>query len=337
MADMHMTGSVQGQESSGNIASAANWLGAAMSLALIVGVSVWGYRLIMRDVSGVPVVQAIEGPMRVAPDNPGGRIARHEGLAVNDVAGTGASTPPPDQLVLAPQPLDITEEDMPVTQLAAPQEPDAQQMPGALNAQEEVALASLQQETQTADPEQALADIVNADDPIQALADQIAANATPLGQIDADPNAGAFDDAVQAQVAAIAPVVDSIPASVPGVSRSLRPAPRPAGLVQASLSVPAAPSPSTSEINPAEIPAGTRLVQFGAYDSPEIAREQWLKLQGRFGEYLTDKDRVIEEATSGGRVFFRLRAHGFSDLSDSRRFCAALVAEGADCIPVVSR
>jgi hypothetical protein len=78
-------------------------------------------------------------------------------------------------------------------------------------------------------------------------------------------------------------------------------------------------------------------VQFGAYDSPEIAREQWTKLAARFSEYLDDKDRVIEEATSGGRVFYRLRAHGFEDLSESRRFCAALVAEGADCIPVVSR
>ena len=78
-------------------------------------------------------------------------------------------------------------------------------------------------------------------------------------------------------------------------------------------------------------------MQFGAFDSPEIARDQWVKLSARFGEFLGDKERVIEEATSGGRVFYRLRAHGFDDLSESRRFCAALVAEGADCIPVVSR
>ena len=78
-------------------------------------------------------------------------------------------------------------------------------------------------------------------------------------------------------------------------------------------------------------------MQFGAFDSPQIAREQWDKLQARFGDFLTGKSRVIEEATSGGRVFYRLRAQGFADLSDSRRFCAAIVAEGADCIPVVSR
>nr|MCW1951240.1 SPOR domain-containing protein [Octadecabacter sp.] len=32
-----------------------------------------------------------------------------------------------------------------------------------------------------------------------------------------------------------------------------------------------------------------------------------------------------------------LRATGFSDLSDARRFCAAMSAEGAACIPVVVR
>lgn len=326
MADMHMTDPARGDAASGNLASAANWLGAAMSLALIVGVSVWGYRLIMRDVSGVPVVQAIEGPMRVAPDNPGGQIARHEGLAVNDVAGSGTSAPPPDQIVLAPRPLELTDEDVPIAERA---------VAANLTDRETVALASLRQDAETEAPALALSDIANADDPIKALADQIAANATPFADLDPAPDTDVFEADTQEEVAALGQIV---PASVPGVARSLRPAQRPAGLQMASLSAPSASQVSgASEVDPDAIPAGTRLVQFGAYDSPEIAREQWTKLQARFGEYLDDKDRVIEEATSGGRVFYRLRAHGFADLSDSRRFCAALVAEGADCIPVVSR
>ncbi len=326
MADMHMTGPARGERASRNLATAANWLGAAMSLALIVGVAVWGYRLIMRDVSGVPVVRAIEGPMRVAPENPGGQIARHEGLAVNNIAGTGTSAPPPDQIVLAPRPLDITDEDVVVSDITNTR---------ALSQQEEVALAALREDAETEAPALALTDIANADDPIKALADQIAANATPFTEVAPAPQTGVFDaDATEEVVAA----AEIIPASVPGVARSLRPAQRPAGLQLASL---AAPDPVASagvaERDPSEIPAGTRLVQFGAYDSPEIARDQWTKLSARFSEYLDAKERVIEEATSGGRVFYRLRAHGFDDLSESRRFCAALVAEGADCIPVVSR
>lgn len=327
MADMHMTGPARGEGTSGNLATTANWLGAAMSLALIVGVSVWGYRLIMRDVSGVPVVQAIEGPMRVAPDNPGGQIARHEGLAVNNVAGTGTSAPPPDQIVLAPRPLDITDEDLVVVEAPAPQ---------GLNPREELALASLRQEAEAPAPALALTDISDADDPIRALADQIAANATPFTEVDPAPETGVFDTSESEEE--LASAASAIPASIPGVARSLRPETRPAGLQLASLSAPAVASSSdAAERDPAAIPAGTRLVQFGAYDSPEIAREQWGKLTARFGEYLDDKERVIEEASSGGRVFYRLRAFGFADLSDSRRFCAAIVAEGADCIPVVSR
>jgi len=78
-------------------------------------------------------------------------------------------------------------------------------------------------------------------------------------------------------------------------------------------------------------------VQLGAFDSAEVAGREWERLGTKFGEYMDGKERVIQRAESGGRVFYRLRAMGFGDLSDSRRFCAALVAERADCIPVVSK
>ena len=60
-------------------------LGAVVSLALVAGLGVWGYKLTVRDVSGVPVVRALEGPMRVLPTDPGGKLATHQGLAVNAV------------------------------------------------------------------------------------------------------------------------------------------------------------------------------------------------------------------------------------------------------------
>jgi hypothetical protein len=85
----------------------ANWVGAALSIALIIGVSVWGYRLMMRDVTGVPVVRALEGPMRIAPDDPGGRQAAYLGLAVNEVAADGVAAAAPERVVLAPPPLSL--------------------------------------------------------------------------------------------------------------------------------------------------------------------------------------------------------------------------------------
>ena len=71
------------------VSNLTNFAGAALSLALIIGVGVWGYKLVVRDVSGIPVVRAMEGDMRVAPENPGGEIAPHAGLAVNEVAALG--------------------------------------------------------------------------------------------------------------------------------------------------------------------------------------------------------------------------------------------------------
>jgi hypothetical protein len=91
------------------------------------------------------------------------------------------------------------------------------------------------------------------------------------------------------------------------------------------------------EIAVADLPDGTRLVQLGAFDTAELAREEWDRIAGRFPEYFEDRPRVIEEAESGGQTFFRLRAAGFDDLAGSRRFCAVLVAQGTACIPVTVR
>ena len=104
-----------------------NVLGAMTSLALVVGVGVWGYWLVMRDVSGVPVVRALEGPLRVQPENPGGEPADYQGLAVNAVAAQGAASPPADRLTLAPRPVDLSEEDQPMGRI----EPAAADTPTA--------------------------------------------------------------------------------------------------------------------------------------------------------------------------------------------------------------
>ncbi|MBF9061284.1 SPOR domain-containing protein, partial [Rhodobacterales bacterium HKCCSP123] len=130
----------------------------------------------------------------------------------------------------------------------------------------------------------------------------------------------------------------TIPASVPGVARSLRPAGRPADIVTRARAAPMTDMPQTApEIDAATLPEGTRLVQLGAFDTPEIAREEWERLTVRFPDYFDDRARVIQEASSGGSSFYRLRAHGFDDLAASRRFCAALMAQNAPCIPVTVR
>jgi hypothetical protein len=56
-----------------------------------------------------------------------------------------------------------------------------------------------------------------------------------------------------------------------------------------------------------------------------------------FPGYLDDKSRVIQQAESGGKTFYRLRALGFENIDDARRFCAAFKSRNVDCVPVLVR
>lgn len=96
-----------------------NYAGAASSIILVILLAVWGYKLLLRDVNGVPVMRAIEGPMRVAPSDPGGQEASNQGLSVNAIASTGIASKVPDKLVLAPQATPLAADD-PAGLAAAP-------------------------------------------------------------------------------------------------------------------------------------------------------------------------------------------------------------------------
>ena len=324
----------------GAIARAVNVAGALASLALVVGVGVWGYKLMMRDVSGVPVVRAIEGPMRVQPDDPGGRQADHQGLAVNAVAAKGTAAPPPDRLALAPQPVRLSDEDAPMGELAATKaSADSAAVSAFRNGDVEALVEEVTEEAappahETAAGPEPSADRIVQPDPLE---DTAAAKSAPDGPKDAAPEV-AETDVAKAEVSPA--LLDA-----PGVKRSPRPVVRPARLasadamgadVAAALSA-AQDAVASVDVDPDSLPEGTRLAQLGAYDSVEVARSEWERLTGRFDEYLDGKKRVIQKASSGGRTFYRLRAMGFDDLSDARRFCSALVAENADCIPVTVR
>ena len=312
--------------------------GALVSVALIAGLGVWGYKLALRDVTGVPVVRALEGPMRMRPEDPGGLAVAHQGLAVNAVAAVGVAEGPAEQVTLAPAPIDLTEEDVParpgaeISATLAAEDAEMLPVPLADPAAPVMAAADPAAETALA-PAASLSDA--ADDAVAqalAMADALAAAAEPLSGDQADltlrPEATAL-------LAAAIVAVD-----VPGVALSPRPQPRPDGLVARAAMSPAEMvpmSPGVREVPASEIAVGTRLVQLGAFESEEVARAEWDKIALRFEDIVEGKDRVIEMAQSGGKTFYRLRAMGFEDLSDARRFCAALMAGQAACIPVVTR
>lgn len=276
------------------LGAVAGWLGALASLTLVAGLTVWVWDLATRDAGNVPVVRAMEGPARVAPEDPQGFEAAHQGLSVNSIASEADAPPLSDRVVLAPEPTGPTAADvspLPAPRTTAGEDTDAlrQAIDGALS--------------------------------------EVLGDASEAAAPDAD---------------ALPPATGTPPTESDAMNLLPRPAPRPGeeDLVTraAAVTAPLAPAVAGREaLDPQAIPPGTRLVQLGTFDSAADAEQGWAALEARFYDYLAPRARVVAAAEFGGARVYRLRAHGFDDLSDARAFCAVLLAENADCIPVLTR
>lgn len=278
------------------------YAGALGSVALIVGLGVWGWQLAVREARGVPVVRAPEGPARVVPDNPGGVTVAHQGLAVNRISGHAGVAEDAESITLAPTPIALAPEDVPG--LGAHDEGDA----GTVITAGGAPVGATDDAAALAGATTGLADIQEPEDAIAAAISE----------------ALAFDMMTEEEVEL------TTSARTPAPARSPRPRAR-----QAQAAAPAPVEPAT--IDAESLAPGTRLVQFGAFDDEKLAEAEWRRVQGRFPALIRDKAPLIQQAESGGHVFWRLRAAGFASEDDSRRFCAALEAEGATCIPVTFR
>ena len=279
-------GRASGTEAAHPAGSLIAWAGAAVSLVLLAGLGLWGWQLLVQDVTGVPVVRALQGPMRIAPEDPGGEIAQYQDLSVTRVASIGADEAPAERVVLAPAPLALADEDLAAAALI----PDT-----AEGGDEIVTPAAAAKSAIELAIAEALADT--------AVGSDIAPRAASATETEALPVPAAF-----------------------------RPAARPDDLARtAAIAVPGPEAPAGT------VPEGTRLVQLGAFASAAEAEAAWATLQGRLGDLLDGRDKLVQEAEAAGSTFYRLRAAGFDDLAEARRFCAALVAEQADCIPVIQR
>ena len=158
---------------------------------------------------------------------------------------------------------------------------------------------------------------------VNALADAIIAGEKPLSDI--QPMPVRVEGANIEQALRMALAVDETPSGLSPPRTTIRPKLRPTA-TQAAVRVPADPT----------IAAGSALVQFGAYDSQAVAEQEWTRISAKLASFLGAQTRVIQKAESGGRTFYRLRAAGFSDIAEARRFCSA-VSEKAECYPVIAK
>lgn len=312
----------------GTWAAVLNWGGAILSLILIAGLATWGWKLWVRDVTGVPVVRALEGPMRIAPEDPGGLASEYQGLTVNRIAESRVETPPADEVVLAPAPATLNEdEDLAMADLpAVAPEPEAEPLI-VVNDPPEPAIGSSERIVLTEDAQE---------EPL-ILVEDSAIDAPQAIEVAApEPTPSATDLAVAAALADIGlkpePAILKVDAAANVPVVTPRPQMRPGNLQSVAVTAPVA---QDGEVDAATLASGTRLVQLGAFGSPDVARAEWVEIEARYSDFFVGKSRVIQEVESGGREFYRLRVAGFDDLSDARRFCTVIVADGTNCIPVI--
>lgn len=343
------------------IARLTHYFGAIISVGLMVGLLVWGWQLVMRDVSGIPVIKAIAGDARTAPDEPGGELTSYTGYAVNDVAG-GSASRPAAELAIAPAATGLSDGDVAMGQLGATAHEPAVASEAPVSFGDDRPLAMTDAESRAAEEAARLAAEQARIEMQTAMADAAATASDVPAQDDAVTAAVVDETGQPVQADAINDALAQAQAGEGALAASARPAPRPrrAAAAAAPATEPtrvasaatetatdAAPAARPAEVAaaepaPAAAPAaapssGTPMAQIGAFDSDAIAQSEWGRLSGKFGNLFSGKGQVIQKHQANGRTFWRLRVAGFDSRADAQRFCAALIAGGTDCIPATAQ
>ena len=285
--------------------------GALLFLGVIAAMGLWSYRLGTRDANEVPVIKAMAGPARVAPEEPGGLTAAHQGLEVNSVLAGREPQTSAGGAAATPEPVALADEDAAEGELviAGKAMPDPADMPAGITSPNETAGET------AATPEEAA--------PV-SIQNEVAAMIAAVAPADGAPTEAA--EAIPAETAR--------PRGRPSnltLARAAAPAPVAATATAATPAM-AAAKPATREVS--QPAAGARMVQLGAYDSEALARAAWNRMVARDGDLLGTKSLYVERATSNARVFYRLRVAGFDSADQTRRMCESLRGRGIDCIPV---
>lgn len=319
----------------GRLSRLTHYLGALVSVGLIVILAVWGFKLVVRDVSGVPVIRAVEGESRTAPDDPGGELTDRTGLAVNSVAA-GAESGRVDRVAIAPGATPLDAQDVAMGALGAVAQTPSHEV--ELPLIDDTPRVIARPDGESSEEPDAVANAVISDAP---------ATEAPVNEAVTDLAGNETRDVAISNALAEA-------AAAPGaIAQSPRPAPRPRRVAAAqTVASDAAPAPAAAAAvearpeaapapepapEPAKVASGASLVQIGAFDSDKLARGEWNRVSGKFGALFAGKGMVVQEHKANGRSFWRLRASGFASKDEARRFCAALIAEGVDCIPATAK
>jgi hypothetical protein len=277
------------------------WIGAVLSLSLLAGAIGWSYKLVVRDINQIPIVRAQLGPLRVAPDNPGGLTAANQGLSVTQLA-VNEKPLLSDEINLAPAAEILNEE----TSASLLREVD-----------------KLNQIDETYEIKE-----INAENTISLDGSSGAMKGETTSKTESLVAQVAFSQK-KVEIENAVSLALSITSEFDPSLTSLRPKTRPRSVQQNRELI-------VSKEPMSKLPIGSAIVQLGAFDSKSLAESEWRRFEKLLGSILAPKQMIIQKAESGGKIFYRLRASGFNDISDARQFCTA-ISDKVACIPVVTR
>ena len=281
------------------------WTGAALSFFLLVGAIGWSYQLIVRDINQIPVVRAQLGPLRVAPDDPGGLTAANQGLSVTQLA-VNEKPLLSNEIHLAPAAEILNAEHLAlqVTEHVKSNTDDGTFEIKEVNAENGINLKEVFNEIEV---------------------DNSSKKEVVLSKVAFSQKKIEIENAVSLALSITDDPVDSL--------TLLRPKLRPM-ISRRNNKITGDQVVNNEPIS--NLPIGSAVVQLGAFENKNLAKSEWQRFEKLLGSILFSKKMIVQKAESGGKIFYRLRASGFDDISDARQFCSA-ISDRVACIPVVTR
>ena len=285
--------------------------GAIISLNLILWAGYWAYNLISRDINGIPIVAAQPGPLRVAPEVPGGIEAENIELAVSKIASQELP-PNPQAVELAPYTAKLNADDITINQaLKQKKLVDSQiekRTQGRLQAVEpellnEISLVPIKTSIESTDYT-----IVDNQSELVAAALAIALK----------PYSEQLSDKV---------------ISENNKSITIKPMPRPG-----SLRIKPTSLNSENSILPTlgSVETGLAIVQFGSFENKQLALAEWGRLSENLSVILDGRPKFVERIQRNGNEIYRLRLGGFVNIDDASRFCSAVISQ-ENCVPIIAK
>ena len=283
--------------------------GAVISLNLILWAGYWTYNIISRDINGIPIVAAQPGPLRVAPDTPGGIEAENIELAVTKIASQELP-PNPKAVELAPGTEKLTPDDLTIFQAIKQKKIIDRQ--AALNNQIHLGVIE------------------------PNISKEISLE--PVNTVTNTANYSITENQSELVAAALAlalkPSADNLIGNAVAQNKfkQIKPRPRPNSLLEVSVST------TETVIRPAlaSVETGLAVVQFGTFATETVAFEEWDRLSKNLSVILDGRPKYVERIKRNGNEIYRLRLGGFVNIDDASRFCSAVISQ-ENCVPVIAK